>query len=115
MENGYWDRHLKKMRRLYQGKYEVCIAALKNLPAGRIRFNDTPSGLNILLNVNTRSSEASLIDNARNNGIVIRPVSLFYRNKKSQGRLPEILFEFGSLPQEDIGKVVQKLYKAWFG
>jgi GntR family transcriptional regulator / MocR family aminotransferase len=115
MDDGYWDRHLRKMRKLYGEKYEVCIDALKKLPAGRIQFNDSSSGLNILLGVNSRLKEASLVKRALHNGIVIRPASTFYNSGQQMPRKPEILFEFGSLPLQDIGKVVQKLYKAWFG
>ncbi len=55
IEKGYWERHLKRMRKVYQEKYDACISALRKLPAGDITFNDNPSGLNILLRVHSRT------------------------------------------------------------
>jgi DNA-binding transcriptional MocR family regulator len=57
--------------------------------------------------------DTTLVNRALRNGIVIRPVNHFYYSKDNKPAYPQILFEFGSLPQQDIGKVVQKLYKAW--
>jgi GntR family transcriptional regulator/MocR family aminotransferase len=114
METGFWERHLKKMRNTYKKKYDTCIAALKKIPKNHIQFNNTPSGLNILLRINTRIKEEELINRARDNGILITPASGFYFDKANRPKQPEVLFEFGSLPQDKIEKVVGKLHTAWF-
>lgn len=114
IEKGFWERHLKKMRKLYQEKYYVCIAALKKLPENHIRFNNTPSGLNIFLSINTKLSEIELIKRALDNGIRITPASGFYYHKSNRPPLPEVLFEFGNLNINEVENVVQKLYRAWF-
>jgi GntR family transcriptional regulator/MocR family aminotransferase len=114
MERGFWDRHLKKMRKLYQTKYEVCISALKKLPANHIYYNDTPSGLNIFLRINTKYSEPQLIKRALKNGIRITAASDFYYDPKNQAGLPEVLFEFGNLNIGEIDNIVQRLYRSWF-
>lgn len=114
MEKGFWERHLKKMRNVYKKKYDACMSALQRMPANCIEYNQTPSGLNILLHINTRLSEKEVIQRAQASGIVVTPTSGFYSNKAAIPRKPQVLFEFGSLPQEVIGQVVEKLYKAWF-
>lgn len=114
MERGYWERHLKKMRKIYQEKYNVSIAALKKLPENCIHFNNAPSGLNIFLRINSRLSEQELIRRALDRGVSITPVSGFYHNRSNLPRQPELLFEFGNLPLSEIGNVVEKLYDAWF-
>ncbi|HEY9004594.1 MAG TPA: PLP-dependent aminotransferase family protein [Ohtaekwangia sp.] len=114
IEKGYWERHLKKMRILYKRKYEACIEALQALPENRIHFNQTPSGLNILLRIQSRLSEKEMLVRAQNNGVVVTPASVFYFDKSNQPKYPEVLFEFGSLPLDEIKKIVGKLYKAWF-
>jgi GntR family transcriptional regulator/MocR family aminotransferase len=114
MEEGYWERHLKKMRIIYKKKYDTCIEALRKLPNNRIRFNNTPSGLNILLRINTRLSEREIISRALDKGILLTAAGEFYLNKTNRPKHPEVLFEFGSIPQEQIEKVVAKLAAAWF-
>lgn len=114
MERGFWEQHLRKMKMLYKKKYDTCIAALEKIPGSKIQFNKTPSGLNILLRINTRLSESELIKRAAAKGILITPVSPFYLDKKNQPKNPEVLLEFGSMPENEIGKVVSTLYRAWF-
>jgi GntR family transcriptional regulator/MocR family aminotransferase len=114
MEQGFWERHLKKMRNIYKKKYDTCIAALKKIPKDLIHFNDTPSGLNILLRINTELSEGEIIKCALDNGVLVTPASEFYCVKGNLPRQPEVLFEFGSLPENEIEKVVEKLCMAWF-
>jgi GntR family transcriptional regulator / MocR family aminotransferase len=114
MEEGYWERHLKKMRIIYKKKYDSCIEALRKLPADRIHFNNTPSGLNILLRINTRLSEREIINRALNKGILVTAAGEFYLDKVNRPRQPQVLFEFGSIPQDQIEKVVATLGVAWF-
>jgi GntR family transcriptional regulator/MocR family aminotransferase len=114
MESGFWERHLKRMNKIYEQKYDACVEALKKIPKNQISFYDTSSGLNILLRVNTKLSEKDLIRQALENGVVITPVSQFYHHKANQHKQPELLFEFGSIPENQIEDVVRKLYAAWF-
>jgi GntR family transcriptional regulator / MocR family aminotransferase len=114
MEEGYWERHLKRMRKIYQEKYNASIEALNKLPKGHIHFNDSSSGQNILLRINTKLSEQTLIKRALNKGIIITPASTFYYNPENRPRQPEVLFEFGNLLANEIEKVVKNLYNAWF-
>lgn len=114
MEDGHWERHLKKMRKVYHEKYLVCISALKQLPKDHIQFNETPSGLNILLIVNTRLTEKEILRRTLKNGISIKPANDFYSRKSNLPRKPAVLFEFGNLEVKQIPKVIEKLHRAWF-
>lgn len=114
IEKGYWERHLKRMRKVYQEKYDICVAALRKIPQDLIHFNDNPSGLNILLRINTKRTEHELIQRAQDHGIGIRPVSVFYTERSNAPGQPEILFEFGNIPSQEIEKVIQTLHRAWF-
>ncbi len=114
MEEGYWERHLKKMRTIYKKKYDTCIDGLKKIPGNKISYNNTPSGLNILLRINARLSEREVIKRALDKGILVTAAGEFYFNKENRPRQPEVLFEFGSIPQDKIEKVLSTLADAWF-
>lgn len=114
MEHGYWESHLRKMSKVYRLKYEACITALKKLPADKITYNDTPSGLNIFLKLNTRLTEAEIVSRAAEQEILVTPASQFYYSKKRIPKQPEILFEFGSIPADEIEGVFTRLFGAWF-
>jgi GntR family transcriptional regulator/MocR family aminotransferase len=113
MERGFWESNLRKMNKVYRQKYETCINTLKKLPAKRISFNNTPSGLNIFVIVFTKLTEAEVVRRAAENNILITPAGQFYSTKKD-ARQVEILFEFGSIPTKEIETVILKLYAAWF-
>jgi GntR family transcriptional regulator/MocR family aminotransferase len=114
MEHGYWESHLRKMSKVYRLKYEACVNALKRLPDNKITFNDTPSGLNIFLKLNSKMSESEIVRRAVEQDILITPASQFYHSKARSSAQPEILFEFGSIPTDEIEKVFVKLYRVWF-
>jgi GntR family transcriptional regulator/MocR family aminotransferase len=114
MENGYWESHLRKMSKVYRLKYEACVDALKKLPQNKISFNDTPSGLNIFLKLNSPLSETEIVRRAAEQDILVTPAGQFYHSKKRSHKHPEILFEFGSIPTDEIEKVFMKLNKVWF-
>jgi GntR family transcriptional regulator/MocR family aminotransferase len=114
MERGYWESHLRKMSKVYRLKYEACVHVLGKLPANKITFNDTPSGLNIFLKLNSSLSETEIIRRAAEHDVLVTPASQFYHYKKHKAKQPEILFEFGSIPTDEIEKVLMKLFKIWF-
>jgi GntR family transcriptional regulator / MocR family aminotransferase len=114
MEHGYWESHLRKMTKVYRLKYEACIATLKKLPSNKITFNDTPSGLNILLKLNSRMNETEIVRLAAEQDILVTPASQFYVSRKMTPKSTEILFEFGSIPTAEIERVFLTLYKVWF-
>lgn len=114
MEHGFWESHLRKMSKVYRQKYEACVSGLKKLPSKEIQFNNTPSGLNIFLRLYSKLSEAEIVDRAAEQEILVTPGSQFYGEKVRRQKYVEILFEFGSIPTEEIERVIVKLYKAWF-
>jgi GntR family transcriptional regulator/MocR family aminotransferase len=114
MEHGYWESHLRKMSKVYRLKYEACVNALKKLPANKVTFHDTPSGLNIFLKLNSRLTETEIVRRAAEQDVLVTPARQFYHSKKHKAKQPEILFEFGSLPTNEIENVFVKLFKVWF-
>ena len=113
MENGFWESHLRKMNKVYRAKYEACVSALQKLPHGAIAFNNNPSGLNIFLKIYTSLPEAEIVKRAALQGILVTPASQFY-HKPKRLRHAEILFEFGSIPLQEIEAIIARLHKAWF-
>jgi GntR family transcriptional regulator/MocR family aminotransferase len=115
MEKGFWESHLRKMRRIYREKYYVTIRLLKSTFKNKITFTQSHAGLNILLQVKTKLNESELIQKAARAGIIITPASQFYSDPTNQPSYPQILFEFGGLTIDQIQKVISGLNKSWFG
>ena len=114
MERGYYEKHLRKMRKIYSEKYFITIQCIKNIFGNKILFNQNNAGLNILLKVQTQLTEIQLINKAKDKGVLVGSASIYYAEKPAASAFPEILFEFSSLEIENIPIVLDALFKAWF-
>ena len=58
---GHFERHLKQLRKTYQGHWQVLIRALEEYLGGRVKYTAVPAGLHVMLYLqNGRSEEAHL-------------------------------------------------------
>lgn len=115
MGEGYWDRHLRKMRKIYRQKYEHTISYIKEVFRDKITLNDHYAGLNVLMKVHTTDSEAALVAKAKQANIWIVGKSDSWLKQKQAPTTPHLLFGFGKLSIAQITEAVDILHKAWFG
>ncbi|WP_326847619.1 PLP-dependent aminotransferase family protein [Paenibacillus alvei] len=114
MTEGHWDKHLRKMRKLYQEKHSALLTALSEEMGDRVRVIGQHSGLHIKLQVKHEYSEQQLIDAARTVGVKVYPTSI-YRIKQEEDEQPSLLIGFGGLSLIQIREGVERLRQAWFG
>jgi GntR family transcriptional regulator/MocR family aminotransferase len=60
MEQGYWDRHIRKMRNVYQKKQRVLITEIMNRLGDRVCITGNEAGLHILLEVKNRIMDVDI-------------------------------------------------------
>ncbi len=112
MERGYFSRHIRKMRRIYQSKHSALIRAIIQLMGHRVDVIGHKSGLHILLDVKGRDSE-QLIEQARQQGIQLY-------SPKDQWLDPQtcpksyVMLGFGGIHELSMEKAIQILSRAWF-
>lgn len=114
MTEGHWDKHLRKMRKLYQEKHSTLLTALSEEMGNRVRVIGQYSGLHIMLQVKHEYSEQQLIDTARTVGVKVYPTST-YRIQQEEDELPSLLIGFGGLSLSQIREGVERLRQVWFG
>lgn len=114
MTEGHWDKHLRKMRKLYQEKHSTLLTALSEEMGNRVRVIGQHSGLHIMLQVKHEYSEQQLIDAARTVGVKVYPTSI-YRIKQEEDEQPSLLIGFGGLSLIQIREGVERLRQVWFG
>lgn len=68
MKDGYFERHLNKMRRVYRGRHDVLLAELRSKSWVKWIYGEN-AGLHILVEVNTDKTEEELINAAKEKGI----------------------------------------------
>lgn len=113
MKEGYWSRHLNKMRTIYRKKHEVLLNAINKYMGDKVEIIGENAGLHILLKVKNDMSEKTLIEKALNVKVKVYPTSIYY-NKPADIDSIYILLGFGGLKEEAIDEGIKLLAKAWF-
>lgn len=110
MEEGYYARHIAKMRTLYRKKRARLIAALKQHVGERMNVLGEAAGLHIVLQLPAHLPEQTAILLARQYGIAIDAVSTNYQCQSSN---QYVMLGYGAIALEQIDEAVQLLAQAW--
>ncbi|MBP1743798.1 MAG: transcriptional regulator with domain and aminotransferase domain [Firmicutes bacterium] len=113
MQDGYFERHLNKMRNIYKKKREALTEGI--LKTGRpMEVIGADAGLHLILRVNNGMSERQLVDTALNAGVRVYGLSKYYIDKKNLSPKPELLLGYATMEAEEIIEAVEILSRAWF-
>lgn len=111
MEEGEWNRHIKRMRLVYKRKMQDLVFALRNHFGEHISIIGEQSGLYVLVKVHLERSEDWLIQQASIQGVKVYPTSPFFIKNKTDR--PMVRLGFNNLSCEEIRLGVKLLKKAW--
>lgn len=113
IEEGYYERHLNKMRGLYKSRHDVMINSLKPL-LKKCKISGENAGVHLLLEFSSNVTETELIDRAKKMHIKVYGVSAYdvCAEKKLN---PIILLGYANMNEEEIKEGVQQLIEAWNG
>jgi len=110
IRDGYFERHLNKMRKLYRDKHDMLMEALK--PFGKqFSISGEHAGLHFLLTAKNGLSERDLIELAAKQGVKVYGLSesMVEGNKDSA----TVLLGFGGLSKEQMTAGIAGLRQAW--
>lgn len=110
MKEGYWRRHLDKMRKIYRQKQQVIVKAIHHYLTPDYEVIGENSGLHIVLKLPKNLTEKESIALAKANHIRVYPVSNSYIHAKPTHL---VLLGYGGLSLEEIECGIQLLAKAW--
>ena len=112
IDEGFFERHLNKMRNIYKKKREVLISAIRRLlPDSEIAGAD--AGLHIILKIRNGMNEEELIKAARDQGVRVYGFSKYYSGEIPFPHEPILLLGFASLKVDEIFEAVDLLRKAY--
>lgn len=113
IEEGYFERHLNKMRALYKKKRETLVKALQDLQCG-IKILGADAGLHLLLRIPNHMTEDELISSALRIDVKVYGISKYYYDRGYLTIQPTIILGYAALTEYEIKKAVKLLYEAWF-
>jgi GntR family transcriptional regulator/MocR family aminotransferase len=75
IEEGYFARHLRKMRMLYKTRQEFLISEIDKELKGFVKAESSPAGMHIILRLPKKSNDKKIAEEAFKRGIIVRPLS----------------------------------------
>lgn len=110
IEEGYFERHLNKMRNIYRKKREFLVSLIKK-HLSNTEIIGTNSGLHLLIKVNNGMTENELIKAAEKKEIRILGLSNSYLNKLEETNT--VFLGYASLSNEEMEEAIILLKGAW--
>lgn len=103
MQNGDFERHLNRMRRIYKAKHDFLLRELKRR-AWVARIQGENAGLHLVVTVKTDQSEQMLLEAAGKRGVQLYGMSSYQIDKEQHVAESGVtlLLGFGGLSEEEI-------------
>ena len=105
MREGYFERHLNRMRGIYKAKHDLMSAELKKQSWVHKIYGDN-AGLHFLVEIESKTEEEKLIQIGKEHGLRLYGLSENYIAKPKETAYPTLLIGYGNLPEEEIADSV---------
>lgn len=114
LEEGYFTRHLARMRGAYKARMEKLAEALeKRFGREKIVLKGRHTGLHLLLTVSEGPGEEAMVASALEQGVRIRGLSGYYMERKDHCPPNTVVLGYASLKDGEIEELVGRLWEAW--
>ena len=111
LREGYYERHLNRMRAVYKNKHDLMVKCLKDM-SHICTFSGENAGVHLLVEFCNGLTEQEAVFRAKESGIKVYGVSE-YRIQKTSKEENMVLLGYATLREEDIEKVMKSLKKIW--
>lgn len=106
MQSGAFERHIRRMRRLYRARRDALVEALAGAFGSRVQVGERHGGLNILVGLDLSVSADIAAARAAAAGIALRPVSSYYVHPPKQATF---LMGFAAVSENTITEGIRLL------
>lgn len=101
MEQGHWERHIRRMRMIYKKKHDIVLRAIETHFGPRAVVTGQGAGLHVVMMLPaTTQSEAEILELARQRGVQLYPFSDFHVT--GQPEATTLLLGFGGMSGSEI-------------
>ncbi|QIB69661.1 PLP-dependent aminotransferase family protein [Aminipila butyrica] len=112
MEQGLYQTHIRKLRQLYARKLQRVLSAINLYGKDVIRPTNTYSGINMIINVESKKEPQELCNEARQLGVAATPVSI-YADDTPGRQSTALVFYYNQIPLNQMEETIQALTKIW--
>ena len=109
IKDGYFERHLNRMRKIYKNKHDVLMNAFKGF-GSTVKIHGENAGLHVVVEFLTDLSEDDIIQRAEKHRIKLYGLSKHFIGE-STVQNPHILFGYANLSEKEIIQGVHLIYQ----
>lgn len=114
IQQGYFEKHLNRMRKIYKMKHDIMVHTITEcMPCTQVEISGDYAGLYIILHYKGTLTEQEIEQNAKENGIRLRPLREYYASPPADYQ-PTYLLGFANLNHETIVEGIHCLAKQVF-
>lgn len=116
MREGYFESHIRKLKKHYRAKYKQIVASMEKYWGEHVEIIFAKGGLSFMLAINCDKKEEELIEQATKVGVCIRSLGDYYERHMDyhqQGR-PKMYLSFKMVTMEEVEEVIKILRDCWF-
>ena len=111
IQQGYFEKHINRMRNYYRNQRNSVMAAIKNHPLySRVKIKEEDSGLHFLMQVDTKLSDEELTHNAKKKGVNLSCLSHYYHNISTAPQ-HTLIINYSGLAKDTIEESVEMLFE----
>ena len=113
MAEGYYEKHLNRMRKRYHQKRDAVIACIRGGPlAARARITEEDAGLHFLMTLDTPLSDGTLRRLAAQRGVRLAMLSEYYSDPAAAP--PHVLvMNYSGIDIEKLPRALARLAEIW--
>lgn len=111
IEDGYFERHLNKMRKIYKNKHDLLINSLK-IFGDKIEILGENAGLHLVIKMHFNLTESEIIQIAKKNNIKLYGLNEYYIKEPEESYVPTILLGYANMTETEITNGIWLLKKA---
>ena len=106
---GHFERHIRRMRQLYDSRRQALVAALKRHFAKRVTIIGENAGIHVMVKIQTALPDEVVIQKAAAVGVGLISAREYYLKRTSQG---EFIFGYAQLDEHRIEQGIIRLSQA---
>ncbi|MBM7661907.1 GntR family transcriptional regulator/MocR family aminotransferase [Bacillus mesophilus] len=111
IKSGKFERHLRRLNRIYAQKYDVLLQAIKKYLSNAFEWNETDAGLHLFATWKHSAQDYIIFENeCLVRGVVWETANHYYINPPPQ---PKVIIGFAHLSDDDIIKGFQLMGEAF--
>ncbi|MCY8088289.1 PLP-dependent aminotransferase family protein [Bacillus sonorensis] len=110
MKEGHFERHIRKMKKVYQEKHKTLLSAIDKYFGDQVQIIGQKAGLHIVIKANKHAGD--VISKAEKQGVKVYPVSDFWIDPEDSPS-SMVMAGFGGLSEMEIEEGIKRLQKAW--